>query len=109
MAQRPRQSAEPQAPEPPAVGNSEPQSEANGGANGEATHGANGDADADDAGPKLEPVRTVKRELISPAGHKVLVDVPVYPPFRLERRPEKKPPERRRGKSARPPKGDTGS
>jgi hypothetical protein len=60
-------------------------------------------------GPKLEPVRTVKRELISPAGHKVLVDVPVYPPFRLEGRPEKKPPERRRNKAGRRSEGDSGS
>lgn len=34
--------------------------------------------------PKIEPVGTVKRELVSPTGRKVLVDVPVYPPFRLE-------------------------
>ena len=59
--------------------------------------------------PKLEPVRTVKRELISPAGHKVLVDVPVYPPFRLEEgRPEKKrPPERRPTKARRPSGGES--
>jgi hypothetical protein len=63
-------------------------------------HGPSEDAEAE-RGPKPEPVRTVRRELISPAGQKVLVDVPVYAPFRLEGRPEKKPPERRRGKTAR--------
>jgi hypothetical protein len=51
--------------------------------------------------PKPKPVGTVKRELISPTGHKVLVDVPVYPPFRLEAHGEQKPPERRRGRAGR--------
>jgi hypothetical protein len=59
--------------------------------------------------PKLEPVGTVKRELISPAGHKVLVDVPVYPPFRLETHCRKKPSERRRGKAGRPSGDDSES
>jgi hypothetical protein len=54
-----------------------------------------------EARPKPKPVATVKRELISPAGHKVVVDVPVYPPFRLEAHTEKKPSERRRGKAGR--------
>jgi hypothetical protein len=52
--------------------------------------------------PKPEPVATVKRELISPTGQKVLVDVPVYPPFRLETHVQQKPSERRRGKAGRP-------
>jgi hypothetical protein len=41
-------------------------------------------------GPSLKPVRTVKRELVSPGGRKVLVDVPVYPPFRLEAQAEER-------------------
>ena len=35
---------------------------------------------------RLEPIRTVKRELIQPDGTKVMVDGPVYPPFKLEER-----------------------
>jgi hypothetical protein len=35
-------------------------------------------------GAKLEPIRTVERELTRPDGTKVKVRVPVYPPFRLE-------------------------
>jgi hypothetical protein len=62
-----------------------------------------------DEGPRLEPVGTVRRELISPTGQKVLVDVPIYPPFRLEAgRPEKKLP-RRPGKTHRPRKNESGS
>lgn len=62
-----------------------------------------------DEGPRLEPVGTVRRELISPTGQKVLVDVPIYPPFRLEAgRPEKKLP-RRPGKTHRPRENESGS
>ncbi len=32
----------------------------------------------------LEPIRVVERELTRPDGTKVVVEVPVYPPFRLE-------------------------
>jgi hypothetical protein len=35
-------------------------------------------------GAVLTPVRVVRRELVSPSGEVVVVDVPVYPPFRLE-------------------------
>ena len=35
---------------------------------------------------QLTPVRVVKRELVSPDGSTVTVDVPVYPPFRLKSR-----------------------
>ncbi len=35
-------------------------------------------------GAALEPMRVVRRELVSPSGSVVVVDVPVYPPFRLE-------------------------
>ena len=35
------------------------------------------------AGEKLEPIGVVKRELTRPDGSKVVVEVPVYPPFRL--------------------------
>lgn len=34
-------------------------------------------------GARLEPLRTVRRELRSPSGDVVVVEVPVYPPFRL--------------------------
>lgn len=36
-------------------------------------------------GAELTPVRVVRRELVSPDGSVVVVDVPVYPPFRLAR------------------------
>lgn len=35
-------------------------------------------------GAKLEPIRTVERELTRPDGTQVKVRVPVYPPFRLD-------------------------
>jgi len=35
-------------------------------------------------GAKLEPIRTVERELTRPDGTRVKVRVPVYPPFRLD-------------------------
>jgi len=34
----------------------------------------------------LEPIRVVQREISLPDGSKATVDVPVYPPFRLEDR-----------------------
>ena len=46
-------------------------------------------------GAKLEPIRVVRRELRRPDGTTLEVDVPVYPPFRLEERPEKRPVKRR--------------
>ncbi len=41
---------------------------------------------ASDPAPRapLEPIGSVRRELVRPDGTKVVVDVPVYPPFRLE-------------------------
>lgn len=41
---------------------------------------------SDPAPPRapLEPIGKVRRELVRPDGTKVVVDVPVYPPFRLE-------------------------
>lgn len=36
---------------------------------------------------QLEPIRVVRRELTRPDGTKCTVDVPVYPPFRLEENP----------------------
>ena len=45
-------------------------------------------------GARLEPIRYVERELTSPSGATVTVQVPVYPPFRLE------------PKQARPPEGE---
>jgi hypothetical protein len=41
-------------------------------------------------GAPLEPIRFVERELTSPDGTKLRVNVPVYPPFRLEERPPPK-------------------
>ena len=41
----------------------------------------------------------VQREITLPDGSKQIVDVPVYPPFRLEERPPSKPPTRARGKA----------
>jgi len=34
-------------------------------------------------GAKLDPIRVVKRSLTRPDGSTVVVEVPVYPPFRL--------------------------
>jgi len=39
----------------------------------------------------VEPIGSVRRELVRPDGTKVVVDVPVYPPFRLDGA-EKSPP-----------------
>jgi len=50
-------------------------------------------------GATLEPIRVVRREITLPDGSKQMVDVPVYPPFRLEERPPPKPPTRARGKA----------
>jgi len=52
-------------------------------------------------GAVLSPVRTVRRELVSPSGSKVVVDVPVYPPFRLASEAE-----RSRGAARGEPGGD---
>jgi hypothetical protein len=38
-------------------------------------------------GAKLDPIRVVKRSLTRPDGSTVVVEVPVYPPFRLAERP----------------------
>ena len=45
---------------------------------------ANAVQPADEVRPKPEPLRVVKRTLTRPDGSSVVVDVPVYPPFRLE-------------------------
>jgi hypothetical protein len=34
--------------------------------------------------PRVEPIGSVRRELVRPDGTKIVVDVPIYPPFRLE-------------------------
>lgn len=47
-------------------------------------------------GAKLEPIRVVRRELRRPDGTVIQVDVPVYPPFRLEDRSAERPGQRRR-------------
>ena len=41
-------------------------------------------------GAALSPLRVVRRELVSPSGRVVVVDVPVYPPFRLPNEDERK-------------------
>jgi hypothetical protein len=51
-------------------------------------------------GAHLEPIGFVKRELTRPDGTTVMVDVPVYPPFRLE---DRKPPGRDRAKRSNGP------
>ena len=56
-------------------------------------------------GAKLEPIRVVERELTRPDGTTVRVNVPVYPPFRLEDRSERRPAKRR---EAQAPKRKTG-
>ena len=47
-------------------------------------------------GAKLDPIRVVKRSLIRPDGSTVVVEVPVYPPFRLAERPSSRKPARSR-------------
>jgi len=48
-------------------------------------------ADGPIRGAELEPLRVVRRELVSPTGSVVVVDVPVYPPFRLQSERERAP------------------
>ena len=38
----------------------------------------------------LEPLRVIERELIHPDGTTLKVQVPVYPPFKLKKRPSTK-------------------
>jgi hypothetical protein len=47
-------------------------------------------------GAKLDPIRVVKRSLTRPDGSTVVVEVPVYPPFRLADRPMSRKPALRR-------------
>lgn len=47
--------------------------------------------EGDVEGAPLEPIRVVERELTSPDGTKLRVQVPVYPPFRLPERPASPP------------------
>jgi hypothetical protein len=47
-------------------------------------------------GAKLDPIRVVKRSLTRPDGSTVVVEVPVYPPFRLADRPSNRKPARSR-------------
>ena len=49
-------------------------------------------------GAKLDPIGKVKRKLTRPDGSTVVVEVPVYPPFRLadNRSSNRKPPVRSR-------------
>ena len=60
--------------------------------------------------PRLEPIGTVRRTLVRPDGRKISVDVPVYPPFRLDpdaQAPQKPAPRRpRKGAKPRPTGSD---
>ncbi len=47
-------------------------------------------ADLGIRGAPLEPIGMVERELTRPDGTKLVVKVPVYPPFQLAERPERK-------------------
>ena len=47
-------------------------------------------------GAKLDPIGVVKRVLTRPDGSTVVVEVPVYPPFRLAERPSGRKPARSR-------------
>ncbi len=60
-------------------------------------------ADRDDGirSQPLEPIGVVERELTRPDGTKLRVEVPVYPPFKLEEHPATKPPARNRFKTAK--------
>jgi hypothetical protein len=59
-------------------------------------------------GADLEPIGVVQRELTRPDGTTVVVEVPVYPPFRLAESPGGRKPARNRsapsikGKRGRP-------
>jgi hypothetical protein len=56
-----------------------------------------------------EPIGRVRRELVRPDGTKVVVDVPVYPPFRLENTGSAPPPPeaRRKRPGAKPRRSDS--
>ena len=47
-------------------------------------------------GAKLDPIRVVKRSLTRPDGKTVVVEVPVYPPFRLAEQSSGRKPARSR-------------
>jgi hypothetical protein len=66
-------------------------------------------------GAKLDPIGVVKRSLTRPDGSTVVVEVPVYPPFRLAERPSSRKPARsrsapslKRKRSAASPKREDG-
>jgi hypothetical protein len=68
-------------------------------------------------GAKLDPIGVVKRVLTRPDGSTVVVEVPVYPPFRLADRPPGRKPARsrsapslkRKRAGSAPEKSDEGS
>jgi hypothetical protein len=51
-------------------------------------------------GEPLDPVRVVERELTRPDGTTLKVQVPVYPPFQLKKRPAAKAPHSRKTRRA---------
>jgi hypothetical protein len=68
-------------------------------------------SDAPAEAPRVlpKPIGTVRRMLVRPDGTKIAVDVPVYPPFRLESgetAPAAKPPRRKRPEVKRPTGSD---
>jgi hypothetical protein len=70
---------------------------------------AGSEAPAAERPPLPKPIGTVRRTLVRPDGTKVAVDVPIYPPFRLENGetpPAAKPPRRKRPEVKRPTGSD---
>ncbi len=59
------------------------------------------DRDAEIRSQPLEPIGVVERELTRPDGTKLRVEVPIYPPFKLEERTAANPPARNRHKTAK--------
>ena len=60
------------------------------------------------SGARLEPIGVVERKLIRPDGTTVTVEVPVYPPFRLEERKTRAPARQRGTLVPKPSKSGSG-
>ena len=59
-------------------------------------------------GAPLEPIGVVERDLTTPDGTTVTVEVPVYPPFRLEDRKARAPARQRASLVPKPSKSGSG-
>ena len=59
-------------------------------------------------GAPLEPIGVVERDLTTPDGTTVTVEVPVYPPFRLEDRKTRAPARQRGSLVPKPSKSGSG-